>query len=495
MGLLAAIDNLGPELTRSSDAKRRSMLGQFMTPEPVAQFMAALYPVPTKKVCRLLDPGAGMGSLTTAFLERCESGDFGFEQVLTVAFEIDETLRRHLDRNLTKFARKRTASSVVYPSDFIEAAVESLTGDLFGQELPSFTHVIMNPPYKKINSNSRHRELLRRVGIETVNLYSAFVALALAMLEPGGHLVAIIPRSFCNGPYYSPFREFILSRAAIRHVHLFDARDKAFKKDGVLQENVILHLERDTEQGKVNVSTSTDDRFHDCVQHAHAFETIVLPGDAARFIHIPTTLENEAFALSPAFHYSLKELDIQVSTGPVVDFRARDHICQMPQKGTVPLLYPCHFGSGLLEWPKPEARKPNAILRNEETERLLYPNGSYTVVRRFSAKEERRRIVAGVVCPSVLDAQVIGFENHLNVFHHHRHGLPEQLAWGLSAFLNSTVVDNAFRRFNGHTQVNATDLRAMKYPDRDTLTRLGRWAMSRKGLTQGAIDKKLGNLP
>jgi hypothetical protein len=29
-------------------------------------------------------------------------------------------------------------------------------------------------PYKKINSASEHRLILRRVGIETINLYSAF---------------------------------------------------------------------------------------------------------------------------------------------------------------------------------------------------------------------------------------------------------------------------------------------------------------------------------
>ena len=492
--MLAAIDNVQHELTTSLEAEKRSTLGQFMTPASVARFMAAMFPSSDRKICRLLDPGAGMGSLTAAFLERCENSGFGFEQISTVAFEIDETLRTHLDKNLVRCAKKLPVSTAISPSDFIEAAVESLTGDLFGQKLPLFTHAILNPPYKKINSNSRHRLLLRRAGIETVNLYSAFVALALGLLEPGGHLVAIIPRSFCNGPYYRPFRDFILGRAAIRRIHLFDARDKAFKEDGVLQENVIIHMERDARQGNVTVSTSTDDRFHDCTLQSYTFEEIVLPGDSARFIHIPTTPANEVVALSSAFHYSLDDLDIQVSTGPVVDFRARGHICQMPGEGTVPLLYPCHFGSGLMEWPKPEGRKPNAILRNGETERLLYPSGSYAVVRRFSAKEERRRIVAGVVCPSLLDAQVIGFENHLNVFHRHRNGLPEQLAWGLSAFLNSTAVDNAFRRFNGHTQVNATDLRAMKYPNRETLARLGRWAMAQHGLTQAAIDQKLGSL-
>jgi adenine-specific DNA-methyltransferase len=69
-----------------------------------------------------------------------------------------------------------------------------------------YTHCIMNPPYGKIAVDSGARGYFRAIGLETVNLYSGFVALALDLLEDGGELVAIIPRSFCNGPYYQPFR-------------------------------------------------------------------------------------------------------------------------------------------------------------------------------------------------------------------------------------------------------------------------------------------------
>ena len=137
-------------------------------------------------------------------------------------------------------------------------------------------------------------------------------------------------------------------------------------------------------------------------------------------------------------------------------------------------------------------KKPNAIERNADTEKWLYPNGFYCVVRRFSSKEERRRIVASVVEPGAFgDLPVLGFENHLNLFHEDRHGLPEQLARGLAVFLNTTPVDEHFRRFNGHTQVNATDLRLMKYPSRDILIHLGEWAMQQKTLTQAMIDARL----
>jgi hypothetical protein len=140
-------------------------------------------------------------------------------------------------------------------------------------------------------------------------------------------------------------------------------------------------------------------------------------------------------------------------------------------------------------------KKPNAIERNTDTEKWLYPSGFYCVVRRFSAKEEKRRIVASVVDPSAFgDVPVLGFENHLNLFHENKRGLPEALARGLAVFLNTTAVDESFRRFNGHTQVNATDLKLMKYPSRETLIELGEWAMQQGALTQEQIDAKLGTL-
>ncbi|WP_243448506.1 hypothetical protein [Candidatus Thiosymbion oneisti] len=140
-------------------------------------------------------------------------------------------------------------------------------------------------------------------------------------------------------------------------------------------------------------------------------------------------------------------------------------------------------------------KKPNAIKHNANTEKWLYPSGFYCVVRRFSSKEEKRRVVANVVDPDTFgDVSVLGFENHLNLFHKNKRGLPQALAHGLAVFLNTTAVDENFRRFNGHTQVNATDLRLMRYPSRDTLVELGEWAADRGELTQAMIDAKLETL-
>jgi adenine-specific DNA-methyltransferase len=482
------------QLSKSTEVKRKAQFGQFLTPERTAAFMASLFPDGSGR-CRLLDAGAGIGSLSAAFLDRWRSGGFNFQRVEVDAFELDRSLAAHLSHIFEKYNHQSDFVVNVYVEDFIHVAVESLSGDLFAKALENYTHAILNPPYKKINSHSIHRLALRRIGIETVNLYSAFVALTVALTTLGGQIVAIIPRSFCNGPYYRPFRDFILKRTAIRHMHLFESRSKAFKDDDVLQENLIIRLECGGQQGPVMVSTSTDNTFTDFTNHEHPFEQIVFPDDPERFIHVPTSLKKSVIELSQGICYTLTDLGIKVSTGPVVDFRLKAHLRKMPGLGTVPLLYPGHFSSRGATWPIEGIKKPNAIERNANTEKWLYPIGFYCVVRRFSSKEEKRRIVASVVEPCVFgDVPVLGFENHLNLFHENKRGLPERLARGLAVFLNTTAVDENFRRFNGHTQVNATDLRLMKYPSRDVLIEFGKWAMQQGELTQVMIDAKLGTL-
>ena len=486
--MLSVVEQTRLKVSERTEAKKKSRLGQFLTPANTASFMAGLFPSSSGE-CRLLDAGAGIGSLSSAFLERCVTGNLNFKEIHLKAFEIDNSIHDELRHSLSPYIQKCHFSFEVIGNDFIE---ESINAIQFGK--CDFTHAILNPPYKKIGSNSSYRLLLRETGIETVNLYSAFVALAVALAALGGQIVAIIPRSFCNGPYYRPFRDFIFERAAIRHMHLFESRSKAFKDDDVLQENIIIRLERGGRQGPVTVSTSTDDSFSDLEIHEHQFDRIVFPDDSERFIHVPTLAE-KSIELSSVIRHALIDLGIKVSTGPVVDFRLKEHLRDMPEPGTVPLLYPGHFSSSATTWPQAGMKKPNAIQRNSETEKWLYPNGFYCVVRRFSSKEEKRRVVAGVVDPDSFDgAAVLGFENHLNLFHENKHGLPQALAQGLAVFLNSTVVDDNFRRFSGHTQVNATDLKQMKYPSREALIELGEWAMQRGELTQTMIDDKFGTL-
>ncbi len=490
--MLSEVDQARLSVSRVIDPIKKAQLGQYFTPASIAQFMAGLFAINEKENCRLLDAGAGIGSLSAAFLDRWISSGFNFKKVNLDAYEIDESLIPYLKMTLEKFKKLPGFSVTVKNDDFIHAAADWLSGNVFAAPLPKYSHAILNPPYKKIRSDSPHRAELRWAGIETVNLYSAFVALSLLLLEQNGQLVAIIPRSFCNGPYYRPFRELLLQQAAIRHLHLFQSRKKAFKDDDVLQENIIIRLERGGKQDSVIISTSTDDSFDDLTTIEYPFHKIVNPENPDRFISIPTSEEMSTLEVGTTFRYSLDDLQIMVSTGPVVDFRVKDHLCENPEPGTVPLIYPAHISHNKVEWPKLGMKKPNAIKRNQETDKWLFPNGYYCVVRRFSSKEEKRRIMANVVIPTEFgDAEYLGFENHLNVFHDNKHGLPKNICYGLALYLNTTMVDQYFRLFNGHTQVNAADLKKLPYPSYQKLIELGDWAIEQLEFNQEIVDKKV----
>lgn len=477
--LVEAVEALRLTANAGLEADRRGTLGQFMTPPPVARLMAAMFEDLSGDI-HLLDAGAGVGSLTTAFIEEATARKRRPSAITANAYELEPLLLSPLEQ--TKMLCRNACNSVgipfstkVFAGDFIEEATALLRGDLFADRIqPRFNRAILNPPYHKINSNSKTRLLLRSVGIETSNLYTAFVALAIRLLEDNGELVAITPRSFCNGPYFKPFRELLLGSMTLKHIHIFHSRNKAFKDDQVLQENVIFHAVKAKRTGRVLISSSNCANDPQVERRWVEQHEVVNPEDPDLFIHIAAQADDNTAALSVrALPCSLADIGIQVSTGRVVDFRARDYLKMKPGKATAPLIYPGHFEHGFVTWPKLEGRKPNAISDNAATADLMVPNETFVLVKRFSSKEERRRIVAAIYDPRHIKAARVGFENHLNYFHINGGGLTKNIAKGLTAFLNSSMVDQYFRQFSGHTQVNATDLRSLRYPSLEQLKRLG----------------------
>jgi adenine-specific DNA-methyltransferase len=481
-------------VAESAARKRQGELGQFLTPAPVADFMASLFG-PLPNVLRLLDAGAGAGSLTFAFVSRlCERND-GVRTLEATLHEIDPLIQDALSEKMQDCQRICAEAGIqfsftIHASDFIQEKSAQLVDSLFGTKPPSFDAAIINPPYRKIARDSVERRSLRQAGVETSNLYAGFIALIQRLLVPGGQLVGITPRSFCNGPYFRSFREDFLANLELQRIHVFESRGAAFRSDSVLQENIIFHAIKGRKQPREITISSSSGEFGDIVaEKVIPFTEVVHKDDPEKFIHIPSTSAHAvAKKAMDGLHTRLAFLGLTVSTGPVVDFRLKDAIRWQPEKGTVPLLYPCHFNGGTVHWPKPDGRKPNAILNNETTRPWLVRSGVYLLTKRFTSKEERRRLVACIFDPKDLDAEWLGFENHLNYFHANGHGLDKNLALGLFAFLNSTVVDQYFRRFSGHTQVNATDLRKLVYPDRKTLQVMGA-EMKRLDEPQEKIDE------
>ena len=269
-----------------------------MTPRPVARFMASLFGEAGSGQIKLLDAGAGVGSLTAAFVEEFCQRDSHVSSIVATAYEVDPIMEEARKTTLAECGQVCQSAGIRFDShlskeDFVQSGTSQLLtspGPLFPETSTAskFTHAILNPPYKKIHSDSTHRQLLRSACIETSNLYAGLLSLVIRMLENNGEMVAITPRSFCNGPYFKPFRKLLIEKMSLRQIHVFESRTDAFRDDDVLQESVIIHAVRNQPQSEVTISVSEDAGFSRLRSRNVDFAEIIVPQAPEPFIHIIT---------------------------------------------------------------------------------------------------------------------------------------------------------------------------------------------------------------
>ncbi len=486
-------DRIGSEVVGHKSATYRKEIGIYLTPVEVADFVAAAFEN-DQPLVRILDPAAGSGTLICALVEalarRSETNRPC--DVELVVYEIDremaEALRLAVDY-LTRWAALRNISlrAEVRHKDFVLENADGLrsTGILFDRkEYTPFDLVVANPPYFKIPKSDPRARPATSVVHGQPNIYALFMAASAALLHEGGELAFITPRSFTSGSYFRMFRERFFASVRLVSVHIFNSRRDAFGRDGVLQENIIVRGIRDDTWHQssgcptlvVSSSNGVAD-LKDLVRRSMPLTSALDMTSADRVLRLPVLEgEDQAVRLVDSWPGSLHEYGLNISTGPVVPFRATKFL-QMARSSEVlaPLIWMQHVRAMRVRWPN-EGHKPQYIQIASTKKALLVPNRNYVLLRRFSAKEEARRLVAAPWIKSTNPSQFLGIENHLNYIHRPGSELEADEAWGLSALLNSSLLDIYFRVSSGNTQVSATELRGMPLPPRAILLRIGRHA-------------------
>jgi adenine-specific DNA-methyltransferase len=448
----------------------RRQLGQFFTPLPVARFMANLAVEGVGEEVRILDPGTGTGLLAAAV---CEALPSFVRRVHIDAFELNhETARaaRLTFCSAEKWLAERGVECTfnLHREDFLLAA----DGD-------PYDIAISNPPYFKLNREDPRVARFAEVVHGQPNIYALFLIAMTRRLREGGVLVTITPRSFASGEYFRRFREVLFATATPEVLHLFSSRRETFRADSVLQENVIMRARRSVPARAARVTVSVSAGASDLARA----ETRTLPLsrvlDRTRgtsYVHIPVNrLDDDVLSLVRKWPETLSSLGLRVSTGPVVAFRATDFLRNHPgdDGNTVPLLWLQHVRRMHIQWPL-RGTKAEHLLASSASEHLLLPNRTYVVLRRFSAKEEARRLTAAPLLRGQLPGAHIGLENHLNYLRWDDGEPEEDEAIGLAALLNGRIVDRFFRISNGNTQVSAVELRQLPLPPRDAIAAIGK---------------------
>jgi adenine-specific DNA-methyltransferase len=476
----------------SQDHKKK---GQFFTPAKVSSYMAGLLSPPREETFRLLDPGAGVGALSAAVCEHFLASSLPRHLEIDL-FENDLEVLPFLREAMAYCAKAyqevgRSFRYHIHPEDFILCVAPSVFGrpDLFARQrfLSGFDAVLTNPPYFKVNKASQHARIMKEVVHGQPNMYAFFLATAAQVLRPGGELVAITPRSFCNGLYFRSFRRWFLDRMGIDHIHLFGSRTETFKD--VLQESVITSWHRlGAPSESVLVTSSNGLDIPSAERRKIPLKRVLDDTNGHAVIRIPTSEEDLAVSrVLDSWPTRFCDLGLRVSTGPVVAFRARDFLLSEPDGfDCAPLLSSTNVRPFLTEWPVKRARSHAAFRVCADSRRLLLPKRNYVLLRRFSAKEESRRLTASCLLRSEIAAPFLALENHLNYICHSRRELTPDEVYGLCALFNSLLFDRYFRTISGNTQVNATEIRSMKFPRLELIAEIGRQV---RGLPFPALDR------
>lgn len=471
--------------------RARKARGHVGTPATVAHFMADMFSeIPA--AARILDPGAGVGILAAAVCERVLR-QRSPRQLEIELWENDAALIPHLRKTMDHCRNSLQASGhgldyTICVDDFVLA---NGRGTLFEHgPAPSFNLVILNPPYQKLRKESAQAKAMEYLVHGQPNIYALFMAAAAQLLLPGGQMVAITPRSYFNGVYFKAFRRWFFDRMAIRQIHVFESRTEAFNE--VLQETVILRAEKAGRPKDINLTTSFGRDLHDVTRSCVHYDNVVDNSSGDRIVRVTTNnFEAEIVAALDFLPHRFRDLGFEVSTGPVVTFRSTEYLRHARAKDTAPLLW-MHNVRPFVTRFTPKGSKPTHIAVGEGSKRLLLPSKRYVLLKRFTAKEEKRRLVAGIMERSDSYSEWVGLENHLNYVYRRSGEISRAEAVGLAAFFNSVLVDRYFRAISGNTQVNASELRAMPLPGGRVLAQIGEQVERNKELDLRSVERVVG---
>jgi adenine-specific DNA-methyltransferase len=478
-------DKLGTVYTKTVSQTFKKNNGQFFTPQAIAQFMGSLVST-NKKQIDILDPGCGTAILTCALVENLVEQNSNIEVVNLVAYETDSNLISLSEKSLSYLKdwlsdKGISLKYIIYVHDFIMEHYDCLHPPCFhfSDKKQDFDFIISNPPYFKLSKDDNRTKAAQVIIDGQPNIYSIFLAIATRMLKDNGEMIFIVPRSFTSGRYFNSFRNYFFNHVQIDFIHLFESRKETFSRDNVLQETLILKakLKNDKEkEPKIIVSTCgglqdiKQSKRTTCLQ-----KDLIDLKSKEKIIHLPTNIKEEAIIdLFKSWNGSLNQYNIQISTGPIVAFRMEDFIKETFEDKTASLYWLHNVTKMEVNYPLPKSNKGQYVQICEQTKPYLIPNRNYIFLRRFSAKDDKSRLIAAPYFSLPGTPRYVGVENKLNYIYRPKGHLSRTEVMGITALLNSNLFDTYFRTFNGNVNVSATELRAMPLPPLETIKEIGK---------------------
>lgn len=451
--------------------QERKKYGQFFTNETTAIFMASLFNFDlSKSNISILDAGAGTGILSTAVIDRLISEGYNGKIHLT-CYETDKLVLPLLELNLKILSSKYGIDYTIIHKNYITSQSFD-SRSLFPEEKHEFDYIIGNPPYLKIAKDAEEAKAMPSVCYGSPNLYFLFWAMGIHNLKQEHELVYIVPRSWTSGAYFKKFRQYLFQYCVITDIHLFESRNKVFDGESVLQETLIIKIKKSNKKPEyINISSSSTSDLRDKVNFRASYDTVVAQN---QFVYLITNeTEEKTLNLINRFNKTLPALNLKMQTGIIVDFRTREVLRNELEEGAYPLLYSQHIKNGRVIWP---LGKEGEVIKTDK-KGFLQENSDFLLVKRFTSKEEERRLQCGIFLKQEYQQfSYISTQNKINFI---KCDSP-CITYGLYVLLNSSLYDSYYRILNGSTQVNSTEINQIPFPDKDVIENMGKKLMHKE---------------
>ena len=491
-------DRLGILYSSNVADEHKKTNGQFFTPPPIAHLMAS-FSSKGRTVVRILDPGCGTAILTCALAEYLATNK-ELKKIYLTVYETDVNLVPYSEFSLSYLKKWLVSQGIIL--EYFLCIDDFVLNQSMGNSGELFDIIISNPPYFKLSKEDSRAKAARSIVTGHTNIYSVFMAIAAQLLSDDGEIIFIIPRSFASGSYFKTFREYFFDQVEIENIHLFASRKDTFGRDKVLQETVIIkgHKSKHIDaSGKISLSTSfgLSDISRAVVKY-YVLSDLIDMSSKEKMLHLPTNKEEEdIIRLFRSWTGSLHKYNIQVSTGPVVAFRSQEFIHKVYKNGTitlVPLIWIHNVNKMQIDWPVRNSEKGEYINVTDRSRSLLLPNKNYILLRRFSTKDDKSRLIAAPYFSDITKAEFVGVENKVNYIYRPNGVLEHSEIIGLSALFNSNLFDTYFKTFNGNVNVSATELREITLPPLEQIKELGRYLIQLNDYSMPFINKLIEDI-
>lgn len=484
-------DISGRNYSEQTIVDHKKKYGQYLTPVIVADFMAGLITKKNKEKITILDPGIGTGILACAVCEKAIEKNHALKEINITGYELDKKIVPFTNESLDHLTKWLEAKNIVCKYKIIGDDFILSNSDAFQEGALLFDNVhykhkfdviISNPPYFKISKNDARSKAASRIVHGQPNIYSIFMALSAYLLDEEGDLIFITPRSYTSGYYFQAFREAFFSEIIPQRFHLFGSRKEAFVRDDVLQEHLIIHGKKRNSSniksiGKITISCSNSSEDLDRpLKRKALLKDVIDLSSSNKYIFLPLSDEEEEIvSFVNRWNGNLHKFNMEISTGRVVPFRATYllHKEFVKRVNLAPMIWMNHIRDNEILWPLENWHKEQFITVNNRSASLLVPDSNYVLMRRFSPKEDLKRINSAPFVKSSLKYQFLGLENHVNYIHRPNGELTLEEVHGLSAIFNSKYLDIYFRTLNGNTEVSATEIRDIPLPDYNIICEVG----------------------